>query len=285
MLPHIFVFRPDKAKAQKEGAEGKGGVFADLGFPHDGSALVDGLRGNGKRQRDIRPNLTGVEGAFKTAPFQRTPIEYGMKVQGVIPRPVVMLVAFIPPAVPFPLEAFHGRVRRQLADFFQHRFPHLLAPTFHSAFIDIEGFKENVLFGIHDGEGVFQALRGMLGGVHMDVHPAASVHDSPRMTQGADNFLQLSHFAVFQLGGIHLHLIGVIAYGKLLPPDPMRSMDAGVVDKPPLLALVVCNLPRIVGAGFVRLTGHGAEQGCHCFRRFLAGKPCHLDLAAEVLVL
>ena len=57
----------------------------------------------------------------------------------------------------------------------------------------------------------FQALWGMLGGVHMDVHPAASVHDSPRMAQGADNLLQLSHFAVFQLGGIHLHLVGAIA--------------------------------------------------------------------------
>ena len=155
MLPHIFVFRPDEAQPQKEGAEGKGGVFADLGFPHHRPALVDGLCGDRQRQRDIRPNLTGVEGAFKTAPFQRTPVEYGMKVQGVIPRPVVMLIAFIPPAVPFPLEAFHGRVRRQLADFFQHRFPHLLAPAFHPVFIDIEGFEQDVLFGIHDGEGVF----------------------------------------------------------------------------------------------------------------------------------
>ena len=284
MLPHIFVFRPDEAQPQQEGAEGKGGVFADLGFPHDGPALVDGLRGDGQRQRDIRPYLTGVEGAFKTAPFQRTPVEYGMKVQGVISRPVVMFVAFIPPAVPFPLEAFHGGIGGKLADFFQHGFPHLLAPAFHPVFIDIEGFEQDVLFGIHDGEGVFQALRGMLGGVHMDVHPTASVHDSPCMAQGANNLLQLSHFAVFQLGRVHLHLIGAIAYGKLLPPDPMRSMDAGVVDKPPFLALVVYNLPRIVGAGFVRLTGHGAEQGCHCFRRLLAGYPSHLNFAAEVLV-
>ena len=182
-----------------------------------------------------------------------------------------MFVAFIPPAVPFPLEAFHGGIGGKLADFFQHGFPHLLAPAFHPVFIDIEGFEQDVLFGIHDGEGVFQALWGMLGGVHMDVHPAASVHDSPRMAQGADNLLQLSHFAVFQLGGIHLHLVGAIAYGKLLPPDPMRSMDAGVVDKPPLFALVVYNLPRIVGAGFMCLAGHGTEQGSHRFRCFLAG--------------
>ena len=69
MFPHIFVFRPDEAQPQKEGAESKGGVFADLGFPHNRPALVDGLRGNGKRQRDICPYLTGMESTFKTAPL------------------------------------------------------------------------------------------------------------------------------------------------------------------------------------------------------------------------
>ena len=84
MLPHIFVFRPDKAQPQKESAEGKGGVFADLGFSHDSPALVDGLCGNRQRQCDIRPYLTGVEGAFKTAPFQGAAIEHRMQVQGIM---------------------------------------------------------------------------------------------------------------------------------------------------------------------------------------------------------
>lgn len=91
VLPHIFVFRPDKAQPQQEGAEGKGRVFADLGFPHDGPALVDCLCGNRQRQRDICPNLTGMEGAFKTAPFQGAAIEHRMQVQSVIPRPVTPL--------------------------------------------------------------------------------------------------------------------------------------------------------------------------------------------------
>ena len=84
VFPHILVLRPDEAQPQKKGAEGKGGVFADLGFPHHRPALIDGLRGNGKRQRDIRPNLTGVEGAFKTAPFQRPAIEHRVQIQGVM---------------------------------------------------------------------------------------------------------------------------------------------------------------------------------------------------------
>ena len=102
MLPHIFVFRSDEAQPQKEGAEGKGGVFADLGFSHDGPALVDGLCGNRQRQCDIRPYLTGVEGAFKTAPFQGAAIEHRMQVQGVISRPVVMLIASVRTFIPFP---------------------------------------------------------------------------------------------------------------------------------------------------------------------------------------
>ena len=80
MLPHIFVFRSDEAKAQKKGAEGKGGVFADLGFAHDRPALVDGLCGDRQRQRNVRPHLTGMEGAFKTAPFQCPTVKHRMKV-------------------------------------------------------------------------------------------------------------------------------------------------------------------------------------------------------------
>ena len=53
-------------------------------------------------------------------------------------------------------------------------FPHFLTPALYPAFIDIEGLEQDVLFGIHDGKGVFQALRRMLGGVHMDMHPVAS---------------------------------------------------------------------------------------------------------------
>ena len=76
VFPHIFVFRSDEAKAQKKGTEGKGGILADLGFAHHRPALVDGLRGNRQCQRDVCPHLTGMEGAFKTAPFQRTPVEW-----------------------------------------------------------------------------------------------------------------------------------------------------------------------------------------------------------------
>ena len=172
MFPHIFVLRPDEAKAQKKGAEGEGGILADLGFPHHRPLLIDGLGGDSQRQRNIGAHLTGMEGALKTAPLQCAAIEHRMKVQGVVPGPVVVLVAAIGPSIPFPLEALHGGVGGQLADPFQHGFPYLLAPAFHPALVHFEGFEQDILLGVHDGQGVLQALRGMLGGIHMDVHPA-----------------------------------------------------------------------------------------------------------------
>ena len=172
MFPHIFVLRPNQAEAEQKGAEGEGGVLADLCFPHHRPLLIDGLGGDGQRQRDIGAHLTGMEGALKTAPLQCAAIEHRMKVQSVVPGPVVVLVAAIASLVPFPLEAVHGGVGGQSADLLQHGFPHLLAPAFHPALVHVEGFEQDILLGVHDGQGVLQTLRGVLGGVHMDVHTA-----------------------------------------------------------------------------------------------------------------
>ena len=104
------------------------------------------------------------------------------------------------------------------------------------------------------------------------------------MAQGADNLLQFRHFSVFQFGGIHFHLVGAVTNGKLLPPNPVGTMDAGVVDKPPCFPLIVGYLPRVIGAGRTGMDSSGPEQGSHRFRRLLAGQPRHLNLAAKILV-
>lgn len=95
VFPHILVLRPDEAQPQKKGAEGKGRVFADLGFSHHCPALVDRLCGDRQRQRDICPYLACMKRALEAAPFQCAAIKHGMEVQGVIPGPVVMLIAFV----------------------------------------------------------------------------------------------------------------------------------------------------------------------------------------------
>ena len=51
--------------------------------------------------------------------------------------PVVVFAAAVRASIPFLFETIHGGIFRQLADFFQHRFPYLSAPALHAAFIDI----------------------------------------------------------------------------------------------------------------------------------------------------
>ena len=137
---------------------------------------------------------------------------------------------------------------------------------------------------LQHGEVVFQALRRMLGGVHMDMHSAALIDHRAGAAECADNFLKLLEFTVLQLGGIHFHLIDAVTDGNLLQSESARAMNAGVADKPPRLSLPVLHFPWVVGAGLVRLAGGGAEQSGCGFRCLPAGYAGHLDLTTEVLV-
>ena len=92
VFAHIFVLRANEAEAEQEGAEGEGGVLADLCFPHECFLLVDGLCRDGQRQGNICPDLTCVECALKAAPFQCAAVENRMKVQGIIPGFVVVFM-------------------------------------------------------------------------------------------------------------------------------------------------------------------------------------------------
>ena len=75
-------------------------------------------------------------------------------------------------------QLIHTCTAGQLADFFQNRLIHRLTVTVDAGMVDFECCKQNILFGIHDGQHIFEALRGMLTGIHMDVHSAAVVYDA-----------------------------------------------------------------------------------------------------------
>ena len=64
----------------------------------------------------------------------------------------------------------------------------------------------------------------------------------------------------------------------------MCCVNAAIVYEPPFLPIVVNDLPRIVGMGFVRLPGRRSEQGRHCLGGLFAGEPCHFQFTAEILV-
>ena len=147
-------------------------------------------------------------------------------------------------------------------------------------FIDLESFEQNVLLGIHDGQSVFQTLRSMIRGVHVDVHPAGVIDHRTGMAKGADNLLQLFHFAVFELGGIHFHLVLIL---RIAAPFRADRPDAGVINDLPDLLLPVGDL-----VGFVcpaQVPELGSEQRAQRLRCLPPGQTRHLDLAAEVLIL
>ena len=57
----------------------------------------------------------------------------------------------------------------QLAGLPQHRFSYLFTKTDGPHLIYLQGFKQKILFGVHDADEVLQALPVMVGGVYMDM--------------------------------------------------------------------------------------------------------------------
>ena len=66
-------------------------------------------------------------------------------------------------------------IRGQFSGLPKHRFPHLLTPSLRPSFIYPQCFEQDILFGKHDADEVFQALAVVIGGVHMDMNAAGAV--------------------------------------------------------------------------------------------------------------
>ena len=101
-----------------------------------------------------------------------------LRIKGMIPTLVVVIVAAVPPAIPAVFQLIHTRAAGQLADFFQYRLIHRLTVAVDASRVDFECCKQNILFRIHDRKYIFQTLRRVLACIHMDVHTAAVVYDA-----------------------------------------------------------------------------------------------------------
>ena len=99
---------------------------------------------------------------------------------------MVVIITPIPPLIPAVFQLIHTRAAGQLADFFQNWFIHRLTVAVDAGRVYFECCKQNILFGIHDGQHIFEALRGVLTCIHMDVHTAGRINLSARTAQGAD---------------------------------------------------------------------------------------------------
>lgn len=149
-------------------------------------------------------------------------------------------------------------------------------------FVDLEGFEQNVFLGIHDGQGIFETLRGVIGGVHVDMHSAGVIDHRTGMAKGSDNLLQLFHFAVFEFWGVHFHLV-FIAQNRGLPSALLPGCtDAGIVHNLPDLVLPVRNLIDFVGPA--QIPELSSEQSAQRFRCLPPGDSRHLNFTAIILL-
>ena len=117
----------------------------------------------------------------------------------------------------------------------------------------------------------------------MDVHSARIIDHRTGMTKGPDNLLQLLHFAVTELGGVHLYLV-FTTFNRYLPSTLLAGCpDAGVAHKLPDLVLPVRNFVGFVGPA--QIPQLGSKQGTQRFCRLLSGDSRHLNFAAKILLL
>ena len=89
----------------------------------------------------------------------------------------------------------------------QHGFPYFLAIVRYAIGVNLECLEQNIFFGIHNAQQVFQALAIMVCGIHMDMDTAGGIDFSPCGADAADAFLKFGQFRIGQFGRDHFHTI------------------------------------------------------------------------------
>ena len=208
MHTHIFEFRADQPQTQQKCSQRKCRVVSDGRLSELGILLVDSLRRNSQCQNDVGLHLSCMKRGVKTAPFQGSVVEDRMQIQRMVTGLVIVGVsAVVTICVPQIGHPVHARPGRQLTNLHQLVRLDLLAPSFNTAFVYFQSGKQNILFGVHDRQCIFQALRCVMRSVHMDMHTTAGVHNCSRMAQGSNDLLKFFHLAVLQDRRIQFNLV------------------------------------------------------------------------------
>ena len=116
----------------------------------------------------------------------------------------------------------------------------------------------------------------------MDMHPAGVIDHRTGTAKGSDNLLQLFHFAVFELGGVHFHLV-FITQNRGLPSALLSGCpNAGIVHNLPDLVLPVRDFVDFVGPA--QIPELSSEQSAQRFCRLPPGDSRHLNFTAKILL-
>ena len=191
MIPRGLELRAIEPHVHQPDPEGEQLVIADH-FPHDGAPLIDGLGGHGEAQVHICLGQACMEGGIETSPFHCPAVEHGMEIECVISCPVVMLMAAVVAVIPDVLQLAEilGFLGGEPPGLFQHWLPHLLAPLLDTILIDLQGFEQDVLLGVHDRHEVLEAVPVVVGSVYMDMKAAGGVDPSASLPECSDRSLE-----------------------------------------------------------------------------------------------
>ena len=186
--------------------------------------------------------------------------------------------------VPGAAELLHRQAGRHIADHLHHIFPRQMAILFYPSLLGSHCLQDQVFFGVHDGQQIPQAARGVLTGINVNMKPAAGIDDRPGMAQRPHDLLQFTHLGVFQHRRVEFDFVSRASGWFLTPANTLGGLDTAVIDEPPRLAVRVLDLPGVIQAGFAGAARRRAEESAHRLGGLLPGDPRHLDLTAKLLV-
>ena len=271
----------DHAQAQQPNAKG---VFlvGRLRFRGACRPLVEGLRGDGEAELDVRLDFSGVELAVERPELHGPFLENTVEIQAAVAAVVVVGVAAVAAVIPQALELL-PRGGLLLIELLQKAGVDFLAVVYFPAAGHFQRLVDHVLLRRHDVDKIPQVQGVEWGGVDVDVDAAGGVGKGAALVpELADELLHRLDVLILADGADHLHAVATI--GKhLSPPFPPLAVDAPVAHEfpaPPLgVRHGVCAVVRaIVLAACAKIAG-GDLSGT------AAGEAGHFDLDAEVLTL
>lgn len=161
---------------------------------------------------------------------------------------MVMIVCAVIALIPGATELLHRQMRGHGANRANDTDTRQFTKRLGAAFLGPQRREDQILFGVHDGQQVPQAARGVIRRIHMDVQPATGVDHRPSMVQRPHNLLQLAHFGIVQHRRVEFDFVSRASGWFLTPTNTLGGLDTAVIDEPPRLPVRVLDLPGVIQA-------------------------------------
>ena len=262
MLAGGFEFIPDQPQPKQPSAEGVFFVLR-LGFDAGSAPLHKRLMGDGEAKLDIGFDLTGMKGGVEHTEFYRAFGEHTVQIQRMVAAIVVVNIPSASAVVPKLFHFLH-RPGTLVVEFLQKscvRFLAVMLPVY----LYLQGFVQQILLGCHDIHNVAERLRGMGGGVHMDMDATGFIYPCTACAELPHKLLYGFDILISADGRDELHRI--VPSGCSVVSAP--AADGGIADHLPLPVLGIPHSVGVVPAAHMgcigaEVSGDNSRCGAPC---------------------